>query len=251
MIVTSKKSKGVIIKRVFLANRPIEEGDIIRYYFALTPIAKVIRRGKSIINDLTKTEEEIFSSFSKSCKYKINRAAREGVCVSIYDATQITDQMIEDFVDFSIEFHKTKDLPFERRDKLVEEFKSVRTLGQIELAEAKVGEKVVVYHTHYVDDERAFLKESVSLYRVENDVPKNLVGMANRYLHFEEMKYFKRCGIKIYDWGGAGESEEVKTITEFKESFGGEKISVYDSVHCRTLKGKISNVVFSVWMHIR
>ena len=30
--------------------------------------------------------------------------------------------MIEDFVDFSIEFHKTKDLPFERRDKLVEEF---------------------------------------------------------------------------------------------------------------------------------
>lgn len=251
MIITSRKRKGIEIKRVFLANEPIAEGDIVRYYFAFTPIAKVIRTGKTIVNDLTRTEEEIFASFSKSCKYKINRAIREGVKVFIYDAAQITNQMIEDFVDFSIEFHKTKNLPFEKREKLIDEFKRVRDLGQIELSEARVGEKIVVYHTHYVDEERAFLKESVSLYRIENDIPKNLVAMANRYLHFEEMKYFKNCGKKIYDWGGAGESEEVKTITEFKESFGGEKIPVYDSVDCRTLKGKILNILFWVWMHIR
>lgn len=251
MIITSKKRKGIVIKRVFLAKEAISEGDIVRYYFSFVPIAKVIRYGKTIVNDLIQTEEELFSGFSKSCKYKINRAAREGVLVSIYDSAQITDEMIESFVDFSIEFHKTKDLPCENREKLIEEFKSVRAQGQIELAEAKINDRVVVYHTHYVDEERAFLSESVSLYRIEQDIPKNSVGMANRYLHFEEMKYFKQCGKKVYDWGGAGESEAVKSITEFKESFGGEKVKVYDCVHCRTLKGKISNMLFSILLFFR
>jgi len=246
MIITSKNRKGLIIKRVFLAKDVVEEGDIVRYYFSLVPIAKVIRYGKTIVNDLTQTEEELFSTFSKSCRYKINRAEREGVSVSIYESEHITDEMIEDFVDFAIEFHKTKNLPWENRDKSIEEFKRVREQGQIELAEAKINNRVVVYHTHYVDDDRAFLSESASLYRIEQDISKNLVGMANRYLHFEEMKYFKKCGKSVYDWGGAGESEAVKSITDFKESFGGEKVKVYDCVHCRTLKGKISNMLFSI-----
>ena len=52
--------------------------------------------------------------------------------------------------------------------------------------------------------------------------------MANRLLHFEEMKFFKKCGKKIYDWGGAGRAEDVAKITEFKESFGGKPVTYYN-----------------------
>ena len=42
------------------------------------------------------------------------------------------------------------------------------------------------------------------------------------------MKHFKQLGLRTYDWGGAGHSEEVRSITEFKESFGGTPVIYYN-----------------------
>ena len=212
MIITTKIRKGITIKKVFLADSPLEEGDIVRYYDAQKPIGKVIRHGKTILNDLTESEEELFNHFSKSCKYKINRATREGVTFQIFLAKDITDQMIEGFVDYFIDFHNSKGLPNEDRESSISDFKELRKQGVIEMAIAMLNDKTIVYHTHLVDYDRAFLRESASHYRLEEDIPKNVVGMANRYLHYEEMKYFKRLGKDIYDWGGAGEGETVKSI---------------------------------------
>lgn len=64
------------------------------------------------------------------------------------------------------------------------------------------------------------------------------VSIANRYLHKADMMYFKEMGKTVYDWGGAGLREEVKNITEFKESFGGEELWYYDCEEVVGLKAE-------------
>ena len=63
--------------------------------------------------------------------------------------------------------------------------------------------------------------------------------MANRYLHKEDMMKFQSMGITKYDWGGAGTGEDVANITEFKESFGGERITLYHGEEVHGMKEKI------------
>lgn len=251
MIVMTKKRQGVDIKKVWLADEMLKDGDIVRYYDAFIPFGKIVRKGKTIVNNLEDDEEQLFSHFSKSCKYKINRAPREGVTCTIIESKDITDKQIEEFVDYFIAFHESKGLPNEDRQQSIEDMITLRNQNNIVLAYAEVNQKIIVYHTHLIDANRAFLRESASLFRVEEDISHNVVGMANRYLHYEEMKYFKSIGKSVYDWGGAGEGEAVKSITEFKETFGGEKIPVYDCVKVRTVKGFVANAAFAIIMLLR
>jgi len=92
------------------------------------------------------------------------------------------------------------------------------------------------------------LLHSASLYRLEEDDAegRNLIGIANRYLHFEEMKYYKSLGKKIYDWGGAGMQEDVVHITEFKKSFGGTPVTYYDFEQVNGILAKVFKRVVAI-----
>lgn len=173
--------------------------------------------------DLTESEEEIVARFSKSCKYKINRAPREGVTVEIKAGKEIQEKEIIDFADFFANFWETKGVTFSDKEELIRELLQYRNADALLLSKAMLENEVVVYHTHVLDDIHARLLHSASLFRTEEAVLKNVVGFANRYLHKEEIMYLKKMGKQIYDWGGAGENEDVIQITRFKESFGGEK----------------------------
>ncbi|NNM67796.1 MAG: hypothetical protein HKM06_07290 [Spirochaetales bacterium] len=53
---------------------------------------------------------------------------------------------------------------------------------------------------------------------------RKLIGKANRWLHWWDMKMFQAEGCTVYDWGGYAkdtEDPERKGINEFKEGFGG------------------------------
>ena len=144
------------------------------------------------------------------------------------------------FLDFFQEFWESKGVSFTEKGELKEELLAYRELGALTLSTAYIEGKAAVYHTHLFDQDVARLLHSASLYReAEKDNSRNLVGMANRYLHFEEMKYFKQQGIRSYDWGGAGKGEDVLSITEFKESFGGEHVTFHDFTIVTGLKAKI------------
>ena len=109
-----------------------------------------------------------------------------------------------------------------------------------------MGEKILVYHTYIVGEDFVRLFQSASQFRTEEEIPRQLVGMANRLLHKEDMFAFKRVGKKIYDWGGAGTREEVASITKFKESFGGIPKELYEWEESIGIKERIVKGIINV-----
>lgn len=228
MLVLHKRKHGINFYTVWFAKEPFKKNGIIAYRQYMGEKPQNAMESHTLLNDLTGTEDEIRQHFSKSCKYKINRAAREDVTVEIFQDQEITDEMIDSFCDFFEIFWETKGSTLGDKQKLKEELRSYRDVHVLSIAYALVNGEKAVYHTHVKDERIARLLHSASLYRLQKDEEgntKNLIGMANRLLHFEEMKYFKKQGIEIYDWGGAGRGEDVIHITEFKESFGGEEVT--------------------------
>lgn len=229
MLVLHRKKHGIHFYTVWFATKPFSKPGIVAYYeYKGEKPTLPYTNFETLITDLTESEEEIKQHFSKSCKYKVNRAAREDVSCKIMDSENISDDDIADFCDFFSAFWESKGTFLSDKEKLKCELQEYREKKALTLGYALVNGEKAVYHTHIGDEDTVRLLHSASLYRLQKDEEgntKNLIGMANRLLHFEEMKHFKENGIINYDWGGAGHTEDVIHITEFKESFGGAPVN--------------------------
>ena len=250
MLLLHKKKHGINFYTVWFAEEPIKKSGIIAYreYMGDKP-SENASDCHTLVTDLTETEEEIKQHFSKSCKYKVNRAAREDVAIAIYRDREITDEMIDAFCDLFTTFWESKGSSFDNKEKVRNELKMYRDANALTIAYAKVNGERAVYHTHVKDDSIARLLHSASLYRLQGDEEgntKNLIGMANRLLHFEEMKYYKNLGLSTYDWGGAGRGEDVIHITEFKESFGGTAVTYCNYEQVNGVLAKLFKVLVKI-----
>ena len=225
MLVFHKKKHGIHFYTVWFATEPFRKPGVVAYYEYMGKKPNLpYTNFETLITNLSESEEEIKQHFSKSCKYKVNRAAREDVSCQIIDSEYISDEEIADFCDFFSTFWESKGSTLSDKEKLKQELQEYREKKALTIAYALVNGEKAIYHTHIGDDDTIRLLHSASLYRLQKDEEgntKNLIGMANRLLHFEEMKHFKEMAKTRYDWGGAGHAEDVIHITEFKESFGG------------------------------
>jgi lipid II:glycine glycyltransferase (peptidoglycan interpeptide bridge formation enzyme) len=99
-------------------------------------------------------------------------------------------------------------------------------------------------------DTRARLFYSASHFRKSEDSElRNLIGRANRLLHWEDIRFFKEMGLSCYDfggWYGGREDVEKLAINQFKESFGGEKQREYTYIVPVTAIGKIAAFFHSI-----
>lgn len=232
---------GINFKVVWFAEEPVKEPGIITYHQASFK-GKEATEFVTLINPIDGDEDAIKSRFSKSCKYKVNRAAREDVEIKILGPDEITDEDIDKFLEFFTTFWESKGSTFTNYDSVKRDLHDYREAGALTLAYGMVGGQLAIYHTHIYDEKTARLLHSASLYRLQGDEEgntKNIIGMANRFLHFQEMLHFKSLGLSVYDWGGAGRGEDVINITEFKESFGGDLMTYYDFEEVRGLKAHI------------
>jgi len=249
MLILHKKKHGIHFYTVWFAKKPIKKHGIISYreYMGTEP-KEVTTKFYTLITDITKSDEEIRQQFSKNCRYYVNRAAREDIAVKLYSGKEISDLQIADFLDFFEEFWESKGSHLSNKDKLRQELCEYRDAGTLGITEAYVAGVKSVYHTHILDDEIVRLLHSASLFRLQEEDAnsKNLIGIANRYLHYEEMLYYKGLGREIYDWGGAGMEEDVIHITEFKKSFGGEPVTYYDFEQVNGLLAKLFKLAVKV-----
>lgn len=258
MITIEKQVHGIKMITVWFAKKPVTSKGIIVYKQAtFKPVGKS-ESFDTLITDLTETEEEIRQHFAKSCKYKINRAPRENVTVKIKNSSELNQDDIIEFLDFFEEFWESKGVKFTSKKELKEEIELYLKQNAFTLSIAYIDGKKTVYHTHVYDDSCARLLHSASLYRelskedstsdgnTEKNNAHNLVGMANRYLHYEEIRYFKNMGLTTYDWGGAGTAEEVRSITEFKQSFGGTPLTCYDFSKTNGWKAKCITLLSNI-----
>ena len=159
------------------------------------------------------------------------------------------DDIIDEFLDFFKTFWESKDTVWDDRDSVRRDLVDFREVGALGIGIGLVNGQKAIYHTHIFDDNRARLLHSASLYRLENDEEgntRNIIGMANRYLHYKEMLFFRDLGLKKYDWGGAGRGEDVINITEFKESFGGYTKTYYDFEVTKGIKAHIFKAIVNI-----
>lgn len=253
MIRIEKQMHGVPMIITWYEDAAISDNGIINYREAKTPIGES-EEFITLLSDLTKEPDAIKADFSKNCRYEVNRADREDVCYEITDGKEISDALINEFITFFEDFWKSKDSSLDNPESLREELLAYRDGGYLTIGCAVVSGQKAVYHTYLHDEIITRLMHSASLFRVQENEEKNnkaVLGIANRALHFEEMKYFKSKGIETYDWGGAGETEEVASITKFKKSFGGTPAVFYDCHQLNGSKAKLISTMADIKNHLK
>lgn len=164
--------------------------------------------------DLKQSIDQIFKKFSNTIKNEIRRAQEELIIIQV-------NNNIELFQEFFNEFAYSKGL----KPVNINNLQSHENFNLISFAYSD--DKIVSAHYYLVDNiaSRARLLYSASL-RFADSNNRSFIGRANKLLHFEDMKYFKKKGIAIYDFGGITVpplSQEHIGINKFKESFGGNQ----------------------------
>jgi hypothetical protein len=175
------------------------------------------QRFQTKVVDLSATEDEIFGQFRKNTQREIRKARRDGVTCH-FDGSP---EALRRFYNHAAEAHRR---PLVRP-------------GRIEAAGAAacisyglLGDTVLVMHCTLVDRKlgRARVWLGCPRHEPEDGAEfRQLIGRANRLLHFEEMRHFKNRQFTIYDFGGYSADKTDRkqmAINDFKDSFGGRVV---------------------------
>jgi hypothetical protein len=168
------------------------------------------------IIDLTQSETEIQNQFNKTTKYDMNRAGREKVQFRLGES-------IDSFISFYNEFAETKGLQFITSNLYFQDRENFK------ITMATLDGNTLVMHCYLTDVaiKRVRLLYSASHFRIMDNVDKSMVGRANKFLHYQDMLYFKDQGYAYYDLGGYGKDsidDEILKINTFKDGFGGSLV---------------------------
>ncbi len=210
------------VKHVLFANRIVflDFFKFVNYSYmrkrVYNPLFIVAKRQTRLI-DLTQPFEQIFQDFGFYNRRNIRRASKNNLKFSI-----VTD--VKEFVDFYNAFAERKHLKLQKQ-------KCLEKIPNFTITKITKDGKTLAMHLFLTDKDinlvRGFYGASV---RLDNSADTKLASLANRYLHFKELEYFKENGFAIYDWGGTAEHTKKKTnhrIDEFKKQFGGYIVDEY------------------------
>jgi len=173
----------------------------------------------TLLSDLSISQEEIYRKYSATVRNEINRAKRDEIIFSF-------DNSINAFVPFFNDFAQHKGL----QNININHLSSYRK--NLIITSAFKGESKLCSHSYVVDFElkRVRLYQSATL-RFSDEIDHNLIGRANKYLHYQDMLKFKELGFEIYDWGGLAINSTdpgLIGINRFKSSFGGTEVIEYN-----------------------
>jgi hypothetical protein len=198
----------------------------------------------SLVTDLSVEERFLWERLDKSCRYDIRRAEKDGVtCTHELNPSAAT---IAEFESFFAEFAAQRAL--QRLD--THWLSAAVAAGRLFLGSARFEGKAVVWHSHVVAGSVVRLLHSCSLRHDSESRRNQLVGRANRLLHWTDLREFRRLGLRIHDWGGlfAEESDLAKKkINDFKREFGGEERHYYDCTISLTALGRMYLPIRSAW----
>lgn len=239
MISIVRKNKGVKIEEVWFSQKKDNDkkADIISYCQTPTEFAFLKKHSRTFITDLTISEEALWNNIHKSNRQQIRHAQREGINTTMAFSDTLTEESLDEFVFSHQLFTEEKKLPSSRNE--AEYLTLLWKSGNLAISKAIWEDKILTCHVTIYDSEVARGLYSVSHYRSDPDLNKNMVGRANRLLHYRDMQSFKNQGLKIYDWGGISDREEVRNITDFKSRFGGIEIETFYVQEAVSLKGKL------------
>lgn len=218
---------------------PIEKGiDIVIFIQASNKMIGAKEFHTQII-DLNKSEEELFREMHEHDRNKINKGIKNKCfTVKFNDSPSFEDiKAFQEFFKVFAEKRGIKECNIGRINSLIKSNALVMCSAQ------DCDGKILCYHVYAVDEKRARLLYSTSKYIFGNDSKyRNHIGIANRYLHWCEIKYFKGKGFSVYDLGGISKDkndDHLMNINRFKKGFGGREIVEYNKYKGISLLGRI------------
>jgi lipid II:glycine glycyltransferase (peptidoglycan interpeptide bridge formation enzyme) len=232
------------------SGKPKMPVDIYRYKFVSENNQNTASYEKlfTLLIDLTKSESEIFSKIRKNSRYEITRARSKDsvICVTLIETGSNDPQKISQYISFFNQFAQSKG-----RSKInYTDLEQYIEAGNLCVRYAFLNNDILTMHAYVISDNTARLHQSSSLFRnSDNSEYRNMVARANRYLHWDDILYFKKSGLSWYDlggWYGGNENKEQLSINIFKESFGGLLKEEYSYIVPKTIKGQISILFHSI-----
>ena len=182
-------------------------------------------------------EDRLLEQMSKDTRYQIRRAMQKDP-VRVASTAQPSSATIDEFSDFYDRFASAQSVSPVFRPRL----RALADRGNLVLTTASDEDgAVLVQHAYVAARARSYMLYSASVLAQSADSSaRNLVGRANRYLHWHDIRFFRDRGYDLYDFGGldvTGRSEKTSRIAHFKRGFGGEVRPVYSSTSARSLLG--------------
>ena len=176
----------------------------------------------TLINDLTIEKDKLFLAFKSNVRNEIRK------CDKIenfrYEGSASSKEL---FLNFYADFAKAKNLTA-LQIRSIEKYQN-----NIFYVSAYLEDALTNMQVYVVDEQSKIVRllHSISTLHNEDDKHKRAqIGWINRYLHWKMMLRFKALGFRVFDWGGHtnDSNSALAGIDKFKESFGGEKIKLYN-----------------------
>lgn len=165
--------------------------------------------------DLKKDLNKLWQEMDKSsCRYEINKAEK------LKDRIKVTiNQNPETFLKIYNDFVKRKRHISQMSEKRLNDYLKVSDFFL-----CYFDQNPMVGHLLLHDEKTGIVRLIFSATRrLENEFYKKLSGPLNRYLHWQEIQYYKTKGFSIFDTGGIGSGEGG--VGKFKLSLGGYKVT--------------------------
>ena len=232
------KLKNITAQEIWFQEEIANTKADIVFYFQMKDYVQGANKFTTLLIDLKQEEEAIQKNFAKTVRNEINRAIiKDNLSVNIYDKS-INNEIVTEFHKICNNFNLERNKPPVK----IQDTNNFIKNNQLIITNVSCNLEVLVWHTYIKKDNRIRLKTSNSAFLNLDNEKKNLIGRANKLLHWEDMKYFKSQGYQLYDFGGwyDGDSDQkLLGINKFKESFGGYKEESYNYTRAITLKGKL------------
>lgn len=184
---------------------------------------------------LTCQVDEIMNRMKRNTRYEIQRAIKRD---KLYTAviTNLSEDDMKEYAAYYDKFADSKRMHHINRPRV----KALAEQGMYTITRCRDNEgNILVEHAYYLDkkEKKVMLATSASMFREsDNSEYRNLIGRANRMLHYKDILTFKELGYEVYDFGGIGnDNDDLRAIAAFKLGFGGD-VRTYDASFTLHLK---------------
>lgn len=230
-----KRRRGLFTEAtVWFAEQVYTGADIVHYKSCSCSVTQMCTGAITLYSDMQQTDEELIKMCEPNCRNEIRRAIREGDTTTLLQGKNLADEEIHKFASFYAQFSREKNWGEVDIQQIIRNMREYRDRNGLIISYACVEGEKSVYHIYIADGETARLLHSCSLYRENSDKEiQKKIGMANRLLHYDDLRRMRDMGYRWCDWGGAGRNQEVYNIYKFKKSFGGKHKIIYSGTDYR------------------
>lgn len=157
--------------------------------------------------DLTRTEDEIFQSMDSACRRCVRKAEKSGVTLEEAHDPAFADEYYEQLKDV---FAKQALVPTYGIDRVRALIKHVEPTGNVLLVRARDAEGKCIASGIFPGFNKIAEFWGNASFRASQ------ILRPNEAIHWYVMRYWKKRGVEIYDWGGDGVYKEKYGCVPYK-----------------------------------